>query len=69
MSMTPQERMQVHYNEAVDCLNGVARGDTSTGAQLTAAPLLIQTAIAHALLGLLCATGQDADRLSRCSCR
>ncbi len=54
MSKTPQERMQVHYNEAVACLNGVGEQGT-TGAAVIAAPLLIQTAIAHALLGLLCA--------------
>ncbi len=61
--MTHHERMQHHYNEAVDCLNRVGLGGPSAGAQLTAAPLLIQTAIAHALLGLLCA--QIAERYAR----
>ncbi len=50
---TTADMVKRHYNEAVTCLNGVAAQDNPATA-MAAAPLLIQTAIAHALLGQLC---------------
>ncbi len=51
--LTKAERVKRHYNEAVDCLNAVGSTQHTAAGSLTAAPLLIQTAIAHALLGQL----------------
>ncbi len=55
--MTSDQRIQMHYDEAVQCLNAI-RDQPDVDVAATAAPTLIQAAIAHALLGLLVAQVQ-----------
>ncbi len=50
--MTAGQRVQMHYDEAMRCLNAIGeQSDVEVAA--IAAPRLSQSAIAHALLGLL----------------
>ncbi len=50
---TTVEMVRHHYNEAVACLNAIGEQADVDVARI-AAPRLIQSAIAHALLGQLC---------------
>ncbi len=53
--MTAGQRVQMHYDEAVKCLNRIGDSQDDPVAGMTAAPVLVQCAMAHALLGLLVA--------------
>ncbi len=52
--MTSGQRIQMHYDEAMRCLDALGE-QTDVEVATIAAPRLIQSAIAHALLGLLVA--------------
>ncbi len=55
--MTSDQRIQMHYDQAMRCLNAIGEQPDVEVAKI-AAPRLIQSAIAHALLGLLVAQVQ-----------
>ncbi len=50
--MTSDQRVQMHYDEAVLCLNAIGKQTDVEVADIVT-PRLIGAAIAHALLGLL----------------
>ncbi len=60
--MTSGQRIQTHYDEAVRCLNRIGDSQDDLVAGMTAAPVLAQCAIAHALLGLLVSWQRDGSR-------